>query len=282
MNNLRIIVGLCFAAAFSAGIMVGKVWERSLAKGPSDIVVVAAQPGPTIQGSGPGPEVGPDHVPGPQLVDPNPGRGPGPVPNRPNLNTPPKPTGPQSVGPPSWLKELNLSPEQSDQMRSIWGEVMKNNPMNHERRDALRKERDEAIRSLMTDDQRKQQAALYAQYDAKNEEIDRYKKMEQDSQRKQRDEALKALFEPEQRKQYDEALARYAQKSDELAKEWKKSFDDAIEKTRGMLTPDQRVKYDNFRKGRDDSTRHRFGPDWPREGERWNGSRPDMRNTPKQ
>ncbi len=244
VNNLRVIMVFCFLTAFSAGVVVGKLWERSEVKAAVEVAVV----GPTAP------------------IPPAP-----PVPP-----VPPKPEPPEL----SWLKDLKLSTEQSEKMRSIWSELMKNGPMSHSRRDALRKERDEAIKALMSDDQRKQQSAILTQFDTKNDEIGKQMRTAQDTCRKQRDEALKAIFDPEKRKQYDLALKTYEIKSEELSKEWKKAFDDAVERTRLLLTPEQRIKYDEIRKKREEQPHRHFGPDGsdrrigsPR-SEGWNGPRP--------
>lgn len=244
VNKLRIIMILCFVTAFSAGVMAGKLWERSVVNAASGPIVIAPAPPP---------------------IPPAPAN-------------PPTPPAPDQ----GWLRDLNLTAEQSQKMRAIWSEVMKNGPMNHERRDALKKERDEAIKALLTDDQRKQQTAILTQFDAKNEEINRQMRTAQDAQRKQRDESLLKLFDAEHRKLYDAAMSAYAAKSEELSRETKKSFDDAVEKTRELLTPEQRVKYDDIRKKREEQPHRHFGPDWPRDGERHNGggSRPDLHNNP--
>lgn len=249
VNNLRVIMVLCFAAAFSAGILVGKVWERSIVKAETSTPVVVAPPLPA----------------------------PVPLPTAQPPRDPAQPPPEQG-----WLKDLNLTAQQSEQMRAIWSAVTKNGPMNHGRREALRKERDDAINTLLSDEQRKQQTAVLAQYEAKNDEIGRKMHAEQEVQRKQRDEAVKALMSEDQRKQYDAALKTYETKSEELAKEWKKSFDDAVEQTRMLLTPDQRVKYDEIRKKREEMPRRHFSPDWSRDGERRPGPRQDQRPAPKQ
>src|ERR1041384_2780780 len=56
----------------------------------------------------------------------------------------------------SWLAdELQLSSTQREEMRKIWSEVMQTAGQDHgERRAALDKQRDEAIRALMSEEQR--------------------------------------------------------------------------------------------------------------------------------
>ncbi len=249
VNNLRVIMVLCFAAAFSAGVLAGKVWERSIVKAEASPPVVVAPPVPAP-------------VPQPTAQPPR-----DPAPPTPELG---------------WLRELNLTAQQSEQMRAIWSAVTKNAPMNHGKREALRKERDEAIKALLSDEQRKQQTAVLAQYEAKNEEIGQKMHVEQEVQRKQRDEAVKALMSEEQRKLYDALKSNYDAKTEELNKEWKKSFDDAVEQTRMLLTPEQRVKYDEIRKKREETPRRRFAPDWSKDPERRPGPRQDQRPAPKQ
>ena len=244
VNNLRIIMILGFITAFSAGVMAGKLWERSVVKAEA---------------------TGGNGVTGP-LVPPPPLEAPQP--------SPPKGGPPE----PSWTKDLKLTADQSEKMRSIWSELMKNGPMNHERRDALRKERDDAIKALLTDEQHKQQTTILAQFESKNDDISKQMRSAQDASRKQRDEALKAIFDPEQRKQYDVAVKTYESKTEELSKEWKRSFDDAVERTRQLLTPEQRVKYDDIRKKREEQPHRHFSPDWSRGPGNHADPRTDPRN----
>ena len=180
VNNLRLIMIFCFGAAFSAGVLVGKLWERS--------TVIASKA----------------DVVTPVIATPTPATTPAPTPVvEVQPTTPAPPTSPEL----GWLKELNLTAQQSEQMKTIWSNVSKFGPMNHGKREALRKERDDAIRALMSDDQRKQQTTILAQYDTKYDDIGKRMRQEQDAARKLRDETLKAVFDAEQRKQYETAMA---------------------------------------------------------------------------
>src|SRR5881392_1964228 len=62
---------------------------------------------------------------------------------------------PQSHEPRSWMAdELNLSPEQRDQMRTIWQDVSKNRQSDWEKRQQLDKERRDAVLSLLSEEQK--------------------------------------------------------------------------------------------------------------------------------
>ena len=64
----------------------------------------------------------------------------------------------------------------------------------------------------------------------------------------ERDQAIAALMTPEQKPQYDKILQDYARKVEELSQERKKAFDQAVERTKQILTPEQAAKYEELLK----------------------------------
>jgi len=68
----------------------------------------------------------------------------------------------------SWLpKELDLTPEQRAQMRQIWSEPAPGSSMREhfERRRAIEQSRDEALRALLTEDQKVQHDRILQEYE---------------------------------------------------------------------------------------------------------------------
>lgn len=116
----------------------------------------------------------------------------------------------------SWLSdELNLSPEQREQMREIWSEATDAmRSLHRERRRELRRERDEAIAALLSEEQ----AAEYARIE--NE---------------------------------------YEEKVNALERERRAAFEEAVSRTREILTETQREKYDEMMSKRPSGRRGRNG-----------------------
>lgn len=101
----------------------------------------------------------------------------------------------------SWLeRELNLTPQQQQEMQIIWGEVGRENwQEDAERRRALARERDEAIRNLIP---------------------------------------------PERHAELEVALETYADQMAELSAQRRRAFELAVERTKAILTAEQRQKYE--------------------------------------
>ena len=118
---------------------------------------------------------------------------------------------PQTHQPRSWLgDELNLTPEQREQMRAIWQDVSKNRGRDWERRRALEKERNEAIVSLLTEEQR-----------AKHDEINRQFAQKMQEQQQQREAAVheaiertKQMLTPQQREHYEQIMQEKREKKE--------------------------------------------------------------------
>lgn len=62
--------------------------------------------------------------------------------------------------------------------------------------------------------------------------------------RKDQEEAIAKLIHPEDRPAYDKVVADCHAKLDQMDTEGRKSFQQAVEKTKAILTPDQLKKYD--------------------------------------
>jgi Spy/CpxP family protein refolding chaperone len=104
-----------------------------------------------------------------------------------------------------WLTtELNLNPEQQEQLKRIWSDTAHRG--NHEQEDRRR------------------------QY------------------RRERDEAIAALIHPEDKGDYDQILKTYSEKVGEMEREWRTSFQASVEKTKQILTPAQRARYEELLK----------------------------------
>ena len=101
----------------------------------------------------------------------------------------------------SWLSnELSLNEVQREEMIKIWSGVGRGNWQEEgEKRRALQKQRDEAIRALVPEEQ---QAELTQIYD------------------------------------------NYSKQTAELSEQRRKAFDAAVERTKSILTPEQRSKYE--------------------------------------
>ena len=117
----------------------------------------------------------------------------------------------------SWLEhELNLTPQQREQMHQIWSQVIgPPGPPQREQRQVLQKERDDAIRGLLKQDQKAQ---------------------------------------------YEEVMKKYAEKLAALDDARKKAFDEAVERTKQILTESQRKKYEELLQKH---TGRHWGPGFP-------------------
>ena len=117
----------------------------------------------------------------------------------------------------SWLEhELNLTPQQREQMHQIWSQVISPpGPQQREQRQALQKERDDAVRGLLKEDQKAP---------------------------------------------YEEVMKKYAEKLAVLEDVRKKAFDEAVERTKQILTESQRKKYEELLQKH---TGRHWGPGFP-------------------
>lgn len=90
---------------------------------------------------------------------------------------------------------------------------------------------------------------------------------------RQRDEAIAALVRPEDKPRYQAALKEHADKTAELDRQWRERFQNSIQRTKEILTPEQRAKYEEMLKKweRDHESRDRRGD---RDGGRRSSSSP--------
>jgi len=107
------------------------------------------------------------------------------------------------------LSELNLTPEQQEKIKAIWTEAMKATDWQaqREKREAAQKERDEALRTLITGDQKQRFEEIMSAYQKKADEIAQ-------EGRKAKDEAYertKAMLTESQRVLYDELRKKRAE-----------------------------------------------------------------------
>jgi Spy/CpxP family protein refolding chaperone len=63
---------------------------------------------------------------------------------------------------------------------------------------------------------------------------------------RERDEAIAALVRPEDKPAYEAVLTRYTEQVAALDREGRAAFQSAVEKTKQLLTPEQRVRYEQF------------------------------------
>lgn len=63
--------------------------------------------------------------------------------------------------------QLNLTPDQEEKMHKIWSEVMKNGPGGGQHVGELDKERDDAIRAMLSEDQKSRYDQIVHEYRAK-------------------------------------------------------------------------------------------------------------------
>lgn len=99
--------------------------------------------------------------------------------------------------------DVALTPEQREQMRTIWSELMRATTRQYyERRQGLQKERDEAALALLTEDQRERHEELMQEYEQKFAELaaERNKAFEEATER------TKAMLTEPQRKKYEELM----------------------------------------------------------------------------
>lgn len=72
---------------------------------------------------------------------------------------------------------------------------------------------------------------------------------------KQRDDAIRQLIPAEKRAEVDKINEAYSAQMTEMGEQRKKTFESAVEKTKAILSPEQREKYEEFLKKRSEGRR---------------------------
>jgi hypothetical protein len=101
---------------------------------------------------------------------------------------------------PSWLADqLDLSTDQRQQMDAIWANVHQQIGNNGEKRHDLERERDDAIRALLSDQQEAAYQAIYEEYHEKRLEMDKTR----DALIKSAEDKSRALLNDSQKARWD-------------------------------------------------------------------------------
>jgi Spy/CpxP family protein refolding chaperone len=103
-------------------------------------------------------------------------------------------------------KELNLTPQQQEQMKQIWSEVVRHGGHDQEdRRQQYRKERDDAISAMIKPEERAKFDEIKNTYSEQMAGLDKDRRAAFDNAVKQ----TKAILTPEQLTKYDDFLKRH-------------------------------------------------------------------------
>lgn len=97
-------------------------------------------------------------------------------------------------------KRLNLTPEQQKRMREIWSETLRASRESlHGRREELRQQREEAVRQLLTEQQRERYREIRSEYERGREALrERRRELFEEAREKTRE-----ILTPDQRKKYE-------------------------------------------------------------------------------
>jgi Spy/CpxP family protein refolding chaperone len=105
----------------------------------------------------------------------------------------------------SWLTdELNLTPQQADQMKQIWSDIGKSRDEFGDRRRAMEKERNEKFQALLTDQQRTSYDAIAQTYSQQMQDLGR----EREARFQEAQKTIEAILTPEQREKYKTIMQR--------------------------------------------------------------------------
>ena len=134
----------------------------------------------------------------------------GPAPVEPPTRTTTGPSTRRSPG--GWFaSELKLTPEQRKKMDAIWSEVARGGREEMEKkRDALRRQRDEAILALVGPDKKEQYDQILKDYDEQRRTAER----EMRGRFEKAVEETKLVLDAEQREKYEKLLARHRPPND--------------------------------------------------------------------
>jgi Spy/CpxP family protein refolding chaperone len=180
--------------------------------------------------------------------------------------TKPAPTSPSDR---VWMADqLKLDPQQREQVAGIWRDAPHDKVRELDgRRRALFKEREEALAALYTLQQKADRERISREFEAKFEKV-----------RKEREEAVAALYSPDQKAKREQVSKEFAVKMAEVGKEKDKLLQPMVDRTRAVLTEEQRKRFDAMiaRGGPDRGGPDRGGPNRGGGGHRENspGGRP--------
>jgi len=136
--------------------------------------------------------------------------------------------------------ELNLTSEQSEKMRKIWSEVMgKLRQRRREKREAIRKERDEAVQNLLSEEQKEKYEEIMKRYAAQSESLSKEGKQAFEEAVSR----TKELLTEPQRRKYEEMLKQRAEgrRRGGRHSRWRRSSGDGAERgpEKGAEAPSQ-------------------------------------------
>jgi len=100
----------------------------------------------------------------------------------------------------------------------------------------------------LTPDQQEQMKKIWSEtaHRGNREQEDRRRQL-----RKERDDAIAALISPGDKDKFDQVLKTYAEHNAAMDREWRNSFVTAVERTKQILTVEQRQKYEELLKNRE-------------------------------
>jgi hypothetical protein len=159
----------------------------------------------------------------------------------------------------NWVADqIGLDPKQREQFDAIWREAPHDKLRAvSERQRATFKERDEALAKVATPEQKEERDRVRHDYDGRIRAL-----------MQERDKALDALYTPEQRSERERIKKEYEVRSAELSKEMDQLRQPMVDKSRLLLTEDQRKRFDGMMKGGDRGDHHRGGGPPGRPGSR--------------
>lgn len=106
----------------------------------------------------------------------------------------------------------------------------------------------------LTADQQAKMKAIWQDVSHRGGPGQRDKRMQM---RREQEDAVSKLIRPEDKAAYDKIVADYKNKFDQMDSDGRKAFQQAVEKTKAILTPDQLKKYDTLLNRPNDHERDR-------------------------
>jgi len=143
----------------------------------------------------------------------------------------------QNYGQDGWLKDLHLSQDQREKIKAIWTDAMKAGtyPTQRDKREALQRERDEALQALISSDQKDRFDEILRTYRTRADELS----AESKKAREEAYERTKAVLTDSQRAIYEELRKKRQESKNKSRTET--SPDSAAEKVKnGIDGPQQK------------------------------------------